>query len=237
MKATSLQQQELLNLAQTDLEIARANRKLAALQADEHASAQHQQLSKAAEILLTARHLGDELAGEISRLEQDLALVEARLEQDQARLKTSINPKDIQGIQHEIVSLEKRKSNLEDAELELIEKRELNSADIASATSAREVVQAEIDLLNKQSETETMREKSGLAILQDRRKQHLSQLTEEQTELYAKLQGKTVPVARLEGFTCGACNLNLSGTSIDTIRAVPADELARCPECAAILVR
>jgi uncharacterized protein len=236
MKATAVEQQALLDLAAVDLEIARANRRLAEIEQATAREAVQAKLSAASERLLTARHIADELASEIERLEQDLALVDTRIAQDKSRLETSSNPRDITGIQHELVSLEKRKANLEEAELELLERREVNAADVAEAATARTTAQAELDQIDAELEAAGVKAKSGLALLMQQREKFVALVTAEQQELYNKLVGKTLPVARLEGFTCGACNLALSGATVDEIRATPRDELARCPECAAMLV-
>ncbi|NCV37624.1 MAG: hypothetical protein EBW70_06385, partial [Actinobacteria bacterium] len=44
-------------------------------------------------------------------------------------------------------------------------------------------------------------------------------------------------VGRLTGSSCSACNMNLNSTAMAEISRVPADELATCSECSAILVR
>ena len=237
MKATTTQQHELLNLAETDLEISRTNRALqAALSGAEREDAQSR-LAVAAEKLLTARHAVDEFTSEIERIAQDLQLVEDRIAKDDQRLRESSSPKDIQGIQHELVSLQKRKATLEDVELENIEQRDSANLQVESAASYRAEIQHELDAIDAKLESETIRLRSGLALLEQQRSRHLANLTAEQIELYQRLLGKTLPVARLEGFTCRACNLNLSGASIDSVRNTPSDEIARCPECAAMLVR
>ena len=236
MKATAVQQQALLDLAALDLEIARNNRGIAE---NERGSARDEvqaTLAKASEVLLAHRHAGDELASEIDRVEQDLELVERRIESDKSRLQNSSSPKDIQGIQHELVSLEKRKSALEELELELLERRDANAVEIASANGLRQQAASELEAIDAELETLSLKLRSGLSLLQSRRQTYVELLTAEQLELYSKLLGKTLPVARLDGLSCGACNLNLSGATVDEIRATPKDELARCPECAAMLV-
>lgn len=236
MKATPVQQQALLDLAAIDLDIARARRKLADLENSDARTQVQAELARASELLLTARHQGDELASEIERVEQDLKLVEARIHQDKARLDSSSSSKDIQGIQHELVSLEKRQATLEEAELELLEKRDAFLAQVAEAAGLRAAAQAELDKIEAELEAEVVKLKSGLALLAQQREKYLALIEPEQQALYEKLLGKTLPVARLEGFACGACNLTLSGATVDEIRATPKDEMARCPECAAMLV-
>ncbi len=236
MKATSVEQQALLDLAAIDLEISRANRRIAEIRQASQRDEAQAKLSLASEKLLIARHVADELSSEIARLEQDLQLVDTRIAQDKSRLASSSNPRDITGIQHELASLEKRKSNLEELELELLVRREGNAAEVAAAVAARTEAQSELDEIDGQLEAAGVKAVSGLALLAQQREKYVALISAEQHELYNKLVGKTVPVARLEGFTCGACNLALSGATVDEIRSTAKDELARCPECAAMLV-
>lgn len=237
MKATRHQQQVLLDLAALDLVIARSNRQLAELNNDPASLAKQNELLAVSESLIAARNAHDEIAIEISRLEQDLHLVEERIAKDKSRIDNSSNSKDIQATQHELVLLAKRKSTLEDVELEAIERREVAASEVAAITDARSKVQAELDQIQQATEAQLQKTKSALALHQDQRARFIADLEPEHIELYSKLLGKTLPVARLEGFNCGACGLGLSGASVDEIRNTPIDTLARCPECAAMLVR
>ena len=236
MKATAVQQQALLDLASLDLEIARTTRRIAENERGATRDEVQAQLAQASEALLEHRHAGDELLSEISRLEQDLELVESRIASDKARLQNSSSPKDIQGIQHELISLEKRRSSLEELELELLERREVNAAGVEAASRLRQDAASRLEAIDAELEAASMKLRSGLSLLQSQRQSYIEIISEEQLELYTKLLGKTLPVARLDGLACGACNLNLSGATVDQIRATPKDELARCPECAAMLV-
>lgn len=237
MKATQIQQQALLDLATLDLDIQRTKRKLDGLAQSAAADQAHQKLVEVSEALIEARHRDDELAGQIERLEQDLKMVLQRVERDLAHIEQSSSAKDITGMQHELDSLRKRQGTLEDQELELLSTREQVALEVASLTESRSAASLEIEKLEQQTAAEVAKLQSGLSLL-DEQHQRLSQLiSDEQRAAYAKLVGKTVPVARLEGLSCGACNLTLSGSSIDQIRATPGDELARCPECSAMLVR
>lgn len=59
----------------------------------------------------------------------------------------------------------------------------------------------------------------------------------ELVELFDKIRVRGTAVGKLKDSTCGACNMNLTSTAVGQLSAVPNDELARCPECSAILVR
>ena len=66
------------------------------------------------------------MAAEIKKAETDVAQVRIRRERDQQRLDTGAvtSAKDLEGLQREVVSLDRRISTLEDAELEVMERLE-----------------------------------------------------------------------------------------------------------------
>ena len=73
----------------------------------------------------------DDLTAEIARLESDVKVVDARISLDTERLAASSNPKQAQGFESELAALARRKSDLEDLEIELMER--LENADAAVA--------------------------------------------------------------------------------------------------------
>ena len=68
----------------------------------------------------------DDLTREQKRADADVEQVKTRRERDRSRMDSGqiTNPKDLERMQHELVSLERRISTLEDAELEVMEKLE-----------------------------------------------------------------------------------------------------------------
>ena len=237
MKTTREQQQALLDLAGLDLEIARNNRALAELNAAVAREAMHADFVAASEQLLNAKNALDALQLELNRLEQDLELVESRIAKDRKQLDASSSSKDNQGINHELASLDKRKSTLEDAELELLERKEAAEAEVAEAAGRRAVFEAALLEFDSNTAAKIVKQKSSISLLAEQRTRLAALLSDELNETYAKLANRGMPVGRLEGLACSACGLTLSGAAIDQIRATPSEEIARCPECSALLVR
>ena len=68
----------------------------------------------------------DDLTREQRKADADVEQVKARRVRDQQRLDRGMvtNPKDLERLQHELVSLDRRISDLEDAELEVMERLE-----------------------------------------------------------------------------------------------------------------
>ena len=55
--------------------------------------------------------------------------------------------------------------------------------------------------------------------------------------VYDQRAVRGVPIGKLLKSTCGACNMSLTSTALNDLHKAAQDELARCPECTAILVR
>ena len=73
-----------------------------------------------------ARIVVDDLTVEQTKADREVEQVKTRRERDRTRMDSGqiTNPKDLERMQHELVSLERRISTLEDAELEVMEKLE-----------------------------------------------------------------------------------------------------------------
>lgn len=237
MKASHQQQETLLELSQIDLQIRRNQIATDALVNGTEIEATRAELMQMSENLLAERNSLDALEIELNRAAQDLALVEDRIAKDNHRLEQSSNPKDIQGIQHELISLAKRKDTLEDAELALMEKVEQAKAEVDLVSNERDSVQQRLSRLEADQATELAKLKSGAMLLAEDRVRAIANLSEELATHYEKLKARGAGVGRFSGIACGACGMTMTGASLDEVRATPMDELAHCAECNGILVR
>lgn len=179
----------------------------------------------------------EELQRDLKRAENDLDLVVKRIDQDQQRLTQATDVKVIAGVQHELETLGKRRSELEDAQLELMERVELS-------TDSQQQIQAQKQQLQSDLETELEIAKQDLEVVKQEHSAIAAevnaakaQIADDLLELFERLATRATAVGVLRGSTCGACNMNLTSTALGQIRAVAEDELARCPECSSILVR
>lgn len=237
MKATKQHQEDLFALAQTDAEIQRSRRLVAQLtDGSAFAELRSAQLELASQ-LIDARGSLDGIQLELKRAEEDLHTVEARIERDLARLNTSSSSKDAIAIQHELDSLKTRKSDLEDLELEILERMETAKAAFESVASKKAVVDGELAGQVALNETELLKVRSGLDLQTTKRAGQSAQLPAELAELYEKKFARGIAVGRLTGRECGACRISLGATALNEVAALAQDEIATCPDCQAILVR
>lgn len=237
MKASPADQRRLVDLAALDT----------AIQAADHARRNPAQAARVHELLgqrqtLSAelsRVLGirDDVAAELARLESDVAVVDARAARDAERLAATSSPKDAQGLEHELASLAKRKSDLEDAELELMERLEAADSDVAAQ-------EALIAQTNDEGARLSAEAKAAVADATARGDQATrdrtavaAALPADLAALYERIAARGTGAALLTRRTCGGCRMVLSGTDLQRLRQAVDDDVITCPECGCILVR
>jgi uncharacterized protein len=191
-------------------------------------------------LLVRARtELGD-IQREVAKAEADVQLVRDRAARDQSRLDAGTgSAKDLQAIQHELASLVRRQSELEDVEIEVMERAE-------DAESALSQLEAEHTTLAAQVTAAVEARDAALADLDAEaakvaapRADIVAGVGEDLVELYEKIrvQSGGLAAAPLRQRRCGGCQLELNNVDMNRIKAAPADELLRCEECRRILVR
>jgi hypothetical protein len=88
----------------------------------------------------------EEIERDLRRSEADLELVEARIARDEQRLTQSADARTITGIQHELVTLGKRKGELEEAQLLQMERVEDSKAVQNETQLGREALQEDLKM-------------------------------------------------------------------------------------------
>ena len=63
------------------------------------------------------------------------------------------------------------------------------------------------------------------------------QISQDVLERFEARLLRGVAIGRLQKNTCTACNMSITATALADLHLVPADEVASCPECQAILIR
>ena len=237
MKATEAQQADLLSLANLDTEITRSQAAIKALSSGAQFSTLREQQRNLAGALISARNELDSIELELKRAETDLKLVEDRIAKDQQRLSSTASAKDAQGIQSELESLTRRKSDLEDIELAILERKEAADAAYKTVLGDKNSIDDDLSALEAKDEAQILKLRSGLDLLSADRGRQVAEIDQPLVELYEKKASRGIAVARLLGRECGACRITLGATAFDQIESLPRDEIATCPDCQAILVR
>ena len=237
MKANLQDQKRLLELVQLDLDLVKNASDRAKLLAASDIQVASEKALALSDQLIDARNKVGDLELELKRSENDLELVENRIAKDNQRLSTTSSSKDAQGIEHELTTLAKRKSELEDAELGIMEELDKVRAELGAAEAAKSGAEAELGALREALASNTSALDSTRAELTAKRVALVGQIDPELAVAYQKKADRAVAVGRLSGRECGACRISITATNLEEIVALPADEIAECPNCQAYLVR
>jgi predicted nucleic acid-binding Zn-ribbon protein len=237
MEATEAAQLDLLALANLDVEIMRSRRAIAELSDPAlYATERGLQLELASKVI-DARNLLDSIELELKRAETDLQLVEQRIAKDNERLAVTNSPKDAQGIQSELVSLAARKSDLEDAELYILERKEGAQSEYEAIAAQKHLVDADLEVAMSANEQQLLKLRSGLDLQIQDRAQQASRIAPDLLELFEKKASRGIPAARLVGRECGACRISLGASAYAEVSGLAKNIIATCPDCQAILIR
>ena len=189
--------------------------------------------------VVDARTRLDDLAAEQKRLEADVETVRARPARDESRLQAGGLPsRELESLQHEIATLARRQSALEDELLEVMEQSESAEAELGEASGRHAAVVAEQRELEQQRDSALAELDAAVAQRTHERAAIAAELPADLLALYerARSSGGT-GAALLRQRRCEACHIELSGSELSRVRAAAADELVRCDNCRAILVR
>ena len=183
----------------------------------------------------------DDLTRDQRKADADVEQVKARRQRDQQRLDSGVvtNPKDLEHLQHELLSLDKRVSDLEDAELEVMERLEAVQMDLDHTRAELERTDQRTAELNATRGERLEDLRAQAAKLKEQRAQVVADLPADLLALYEKLREQKggVGAALLRQRRCGGCSLQLDNQVLVAISKLPSDEVVRCEECARILVR
>jgi predicted nucleic acid-binding Zn-ribbon protein len=196
--------------------------------------AHRQTLSQELTTRLGAR---DDLRTELSRIESDVAVVDARSARDAQRLAASSNSKEAQGLESELASLARRKSDLEDAELELMEKLEQADASVAEQEALIAETNAQGAELSAEGKRVVAEATASFEAASRDRAAIAATVPADLLALYDKLAARGNGAALLRARTCEGCHMVLSGTDLNALRQAADDLVVHCPECGCILVR
>jgi hypothetical protein len=183
----------------------------------------------------------DAIAASEKRLEDEIALVTEKAKgADQRLYSGTVNvPRELTALQDEIESLRRRKGQLEDQELELMEQAEPLDAALGELAAARGGLDDDaVKLSAAIGEAETVID-AELAEVTAKRSATADGIPADLLKEYESLRGGLggIAVARLSGNRCEGCHLTLSAVDVDRIRHESDDVLVHCTECGRLLVR
>jgi uncharacterized protein len=149
------------------------------------------------------------------------------------------NPKDLERMQHELVSLERRITSLEDEELEVMERLEEAQQALDSLLEQLRAADERLGALGEDRDRQVLEIEEELTKIKSERDPAAADIPAELLALYDRLRQNKggVGAAALRARQCGGCRLSLDNAELAVIRKAPSDEVIRCEECQRILVR
>ncbi len=191
--------------------------------------------------LIAAETTISDLELEQTKAETDLEPVRERLSRNEVRIAngTVPDPKALSSMVDEVSHLKKRISDLEDAELDVME--QLEAAVTDRETLRGRIAQVDNDLVETIAERDRQ-----LAALDDEmgglraERAGLSPLIPpDLLTLYDRIGASHggVGAAELRQRRCTGCQLEINAADLRAFSAAPEDEVLRCEECGRILIR
>jgi predicted nucleic acid-binding Zn-ribbon protein len=240
VKASPQAQLKLLELADLDTELSRLDHHRRTLpESQEYEQAQARDAELRAQLATLDAQQSD-LGREQAKAERDVDQVRSRIERDRGRLDAGLvsSPKELENLQSEIVSLERRQSDLEEVVLEVMERQEdVGRRHTATADELTTLSGQEVEIAaRRDAALAEISEQSDKA--SDRRAGIAAEVPDDLLGLYDRLRAQHgVGAAALNRGRCEGCHLSLNMVDLGRIRDAPRDEVLRCEECRRILVR
>lgn len=190
--------------------------------------------------LLRAETSLTDIQRELARAEADVQQVRDRAARDQQRLDSGQgSAKDLTALQHELGSLARRQSDLEDVEIEVMERAEAAEASVTRLTAQRDEVAERVAAVTRERDEELARIDAERAEVQRPRSELAGSLDEKLLALYDRIRASSggLAAAPLRARRCGGCQLELNPVDLGAIAKAAPDEVVRCEECNRVLVR
>ncbi len=145
------------------------------------------------------------------------------------------NPKELQDLQKDIISLKKHLTTLEERELESMIKAEKSENDLQSAKTDLELMQARLGNEHKNLIADQTRIMVELEQFSEEREAALAPIESNLLHTYENLrqQKRGVAIAEISDGACAACGTILNAALQQSARAPK--QLANCPSCGRIL--
>jgi predicted nucleic acid-binding Zn-ribbon protein len=239
MKAEVVQQRSLLELAEIDAELSRVEHRaknLAEAQRVEEIQATH---GEANDRLAALQLAIDDLDAQVAKFESEIDAVRQREGRDRKMLAAgTIDARQLTELQHELGTLERRQSSLEDSLLEVMERREELQSEQAGELTQIDELQNDLTAAQQacddaRGDIDTLR---GQCL--SRRDEIVAGLDANLVDLYERQRSRGgAGAGLLQGRRCGACRIEIDRGELARISAAAEDDVLRCPECGAILLR
>ena len=194
-------------------------------------------LRAATEAFAAAESKHKESERALKQCEAEVEKQRIKIEQTEASLYSGRvqNPKELQDLQKDVVSLKKHLQTLEERELEAMVIAESAEQDLHTANSELERIQANVNEQNRDLTSENESLNKDLERLEHERKAILSDLVSSAVTTYDQIrkQRRGLAVTTINESACAACGTTLTLSLQQNARSTT--QLFTCPTCGRIL--
>jgi uncharacterized protein len=241
VKAPQEAQRRLLELADLDAELGRLEHRRRTLPEHAELAGLEQRDGQLRDEVTALEAREGDLKREQMKADADVEQVRSRIARDRTRLDTGqvSSPKELENLQSEVNSLLRRQSDLEDVELDVMERLEAAQARLKEASAERASVGVQLESVTSRRNA-ALAELAGLSgQAADKRAAAAALEPADLLQMYERLRAQHAGVgaAMLRRGQCQGCHLTLTTADLKVISAAAADEVVQCEECRRILVR
>lgn len=240
MKATPAEQQKLLALGDTDEQIRLLEHKRSNLPEQQilenHVDIHHKVVGE----LVEATRTQERLTIQHTRHEREIETADAGRRHSEAQIYSGQvrSERELEARREEVAEFRRRKKDVEDSLLEIMEQLEEVGSMIEELTGRRDELDGQITDLTAKRDEAAADIDAELRMLRDRREDQAGGIDEgiltAYETLWAKRSGRVV--ARLQGRTCTGCQLELTAIELEEIKDTAKTQLAFCQQCGSIIV-
>jgi predicted nucleic acid-binding Zn-ribbon protein len=173
-------------------------------------------------------------------LELEIDEAARRISSLEERSKSGLVPsfRDQEALSTELASIARRKGELEDEELEIMEALDPYDADLARLEAERVTLTERTRALEVELSEAERSIDLEIDAVRERRQSAVPAVPPGLLAEYEKLRGRLggIGVAKIVHGTCSGCNLHLSATELDRMRHLEPDALEHCDQCGRLLV-
>src|ERR1700744_1532359 len=238
MKAAVAQQRSLLEVAELDAELSRIAHRASHLPQRQDIDRMQTDQAAANDRLGALQIALEDMDAQVSRFESEIEAVRHRQDRDRSLLQSVADAKQLSELQQELATLKRRQSSLEDSLLEVMEHREQLQSQQTAEAAAIETLQADLAAAQQALDGALDAIDQNPRDHGTRRDELTAALDPELIALYERQRAGGGPGAGpLLGRRCGACRIEIDRGELARISAAAEDDVLRCPECGAILLR
>ena len=240
MKASPSDQRQIIDVAAFDQKTTALNHTAATLPEIAELATLTTKSHNARDLRIAAETELSDVKRELLRAEVDVEQIVMRITRDEARLSGgSASPKELEQLQHEVGTLNARRSELEEIELEIMMRVDEIKARIDELLSQESDFTDQINELNIGKENALARINGELESISKERAETLASVSPELIALYEKIRTSNngTGAAALVAGVCTGCHLSINTVELKRMAEISDDEVVRCEECRCILVR